>query len=856
MTRHRVVRPTVLGVRLSALVDLYRWRLKDHKMQELLAGLGIATGVALLFGVLVANTSITSSASQLVHAVTGSARLELVARSSSGFDERLATAVGELPGVQVASPILKEEAVIVGPKGRRQLIQLLGVTPSLVALHASATSNLGAGTALLSGGVGLPSSIAAAIAAPASSTVTLLSNGEAHTALVRAVLREQVIGPVASSPIALALLPVAQKLTGEAGRVTQVLVEPHPRDDRLVERELRHVAAGRLDVEPADHELVLLNQASRPTTQSTTLFAAISAMVGFLLALNAVLLTVPERRRFVADLRTQGFGPRQVLLILASQAAMLGLVASVLGVGIGDFLSHTLFHEIPSYLTFAFPIGSHQVVHAHTVLIAVGCGLLAALLAVLPLMFDMLPRRPVDAVLHEQGEAGHGLTRQTVFGLGIIAATLVLAVTVIVLAAPSLTIAGGVLLALAAGCVTPAAFALIGSLITPFSERIRGSMLALAVVELRATATRSVALASVAALAVYGSVAIQGARHDLTTGLNAAIKQFLGTADIWVTTGENVFTTDSFHDNGAVARIIRAQGIASVRIYQGALLDVGNRRLWIRARPPTDSAMIQSSQLLEGNFTRATRLLRQGGWAAISDGFANERHLKVGDTFLLPTPSGQTRLGVAAITTNAGWPTGAITISTSDYRQDWQTTDPAALEINLRSGVTPAEGARRIVAILGRPPGLSVQTRHQREVQFRANARQALQSLGQIATLLLLIAALSVAIALSAAIWQRRERLSSLKSQGFDSRQLWRALLLESGIVLGIGCADGAVFGLYGHALASRWLKLATGFPAPFSLDLVQMLVTLLFVAGIALAVVALPGLSAARVSPRASFEE
>jgi putative ABC transport system permease protein len=855
MMPSKMPKPTVLGVRLSALVDLYRWRLKDHKVQELLAGLGIATGVALLFGVLVANTSITSSARDLVHAVTGSARLELVARSSRGFDERLATQIGELPGVRITSPVLREDAVIVGPKGR-QLIQLLGVTSSLVALDTAATRNLGAGTSLLTGGVGLPSSVASIVGAGAGQSVELLSGGDAHAALVRAVLPEQIIGPVAASPIVVALLPVAQNLTEEQGRVTQVLVQAQPGQDARVEHELRGLAAGRLDVEPADHELVLLTQASRPTSQSTTLFAAISAMVGFLLALNAMLLTVPERRRFVAELRTQGFGPRQILLILGSQAAMLGILSSLLGVGVGSILSHTLFREIPSYLTFAFPIGSHQVVHATTILLAGGCGVFAALLAALPPTFDMNPRRPVDAVLHEQGETGHGIGGGSIVALGAIGLTLLVAVTVAVLAVPGLTIVGGVLLALAAVCLIPGVFMVTGSVIGPVSERMRGSMLALAVVELRATATRSVALASVAALAVYGSVAIQGARNDLTTGLNAAIRQYLITADVWVTTGENVFTTDSFPARGAVARIGHARGVASVRVYQGALLDVGSRRLWIRARPAGDSAMIQSSQLLSGNLARATRLLRQGGWAAVSDGFAGERDLEVGDSFALPTPSGSERLGVAAITTNVGWPSGAITMSTSDYSRAWQTKDPAALEINLRPGVTPAQGVRAVRAALGTRPGLSVQTRQQREVQFRANATQALRSLGQISTLLLLVAALSVAFALSAAIWQRRDRLSSLKSQGFDSRQLWRSLLLESGIVLGIGCADGAVFGLYGHALASRWLKLATGFPAPFSLGLAQMLWTLILVGGIALAVVALPGLSAARVSPHASFQE
>ena len=101
---------------------------------------------------------------------------------------------------------------------------------------------------------------------------------------------------------------------------------------------------------------------AQPNDQSTALFAAISAMVGVLLALNAMLLTIPERRRFVAELSMQGFDPRQVLLILAFEALLLGTVASLLGLALGDVLSRTLFDQVPAYLAFAFPIGTQRIV--------------------------------------------------------------------------------------------------------------------------------------------------------------------------------------------------------------------------------------------------------------------------------------------------------------------------------------------------------------------------------------------------------------------------------------------------------------------------------------------------------------
>jgi putative ABC transport system permease protein len=844
---------SILDLRGGSLASMYRWRLKRHAMQELLACGGIAIGVALFFGVLVANTSINGSAGQLVHQLIGSARLQVVARSSEGFDEHLAQRAGALPGVRVAAFVLREPAEVQGPKGR-QLIQLIGVSPSLAGLRAAATRNLGAGTSLLRGGIGLPSSVANATGVQGEESVTLLADGDAHSVRVRAVLGSQLVGSVANSPIAIALLPVAQSLAERRGRVTNVLVKPQPGTDQQVKRELERLFAGRADVVPADNELALLANAARPTNQSTTLFAAISAMVGFLLALNAMILTVPERRRFLAELRMQGFRPGQVTVILGSQALILGLAASAIGVGLGDLLSRSLFHQIPSYLTFAFPVDSQQIVHPQTVLSAIACGVLAALLASLLPLLDLRRGRAADAVLHETGEAGQSIARRATLALSALGAILVLAVTAIVLLVPALTVIAGVFLALAVLVLIPGFFALVVWALTPISERTR--TLGLAMLELRATATRSIALAGVAALAVYGSVAIQGARSDLNRGLNEAITQYIGTADVWVTTGDNVFTTDSFRAGDSVAAIGHSPGIASVRVYQGGLLDIGSRRLWIRARPPGDSQMLQSSQMLHGNLAKASRLIRHGGWASISNGLAEELHLHVGDQFTLPTPSGPARLGVAAITTNAGWPSGAITLNANDYSRYWQTNDPTALEINLKPGVSPAEGRRTVQSALGPRPGLRVQTRQEREEQFRANARQALRSLGQISTLLLGAAALAIAFALSTALWQRRATLAALKTQGFTYLQLWRALLLESTIMLTIGCTDGLILGAYGHALANRYMRLTTGFPAPFALGWPQMLLTIVLITGIALIVVAIPGLRSAQVSPRVSFQE
>ena len=847
--------PGRLLVRLRVLWDLYLWRVRQHPGQELMAAVGIAVGVALFFGVLAASSSITGSAPKLVHQIVGSARLTLGARSSEGFSEQTAEAAGNLRGVAVASPLLRTSATVVGPKGRRS-VQLIGVTASFISLEGEATRNLGAGVQLLAGGIGVPEQIASEIGVVAGHPTTLLVDGSAQRVSVRSVLGSQTIGAIATSPIAVGLLPTVQRLAGLPRRVTQVLIRPQAGADGLVARELRRLEGGRLAVTRADNELRLLDEAAKPSNESTRLFALVGVMVGFLLALNAVLLTTPERRRFVAEMRTLGFKRQYLLVILASQALILGIVGSIIGVALGDLLARTLFHQVPGYLAFAFLLNAQPSIHATTVVLAVGCGVLAAAGASLPCAVD-LRSKVNDAVLREGGEAGQGMTTGTIRRFSLAGLGLIAIVTVVVVVLPSAADAAGVLLAAAAVCLVPLAYFGLVRALAWGSDNIPGSLLPITVAELRDTAIRSIALAGIVALAVYGSVAIGGAQHDLLVGLDDAISQEWGKADVWVTPDSNIFSSDTFRAGNDLAAIARAPGIASVETYQAGFLDVGAHRLWIRATPPSSPAMILSSQLLQGDLTHATSLMRRTGWATVSGGFAKERHLGLGSAFMLPTPSGVVRFRVAAITTNIGWPSGTINLNTTDYDRYWQSTTPTSIAVSLKVGVSTAVGKRIVERALGHPGGLRVQSTSERVAEVESIVRQGLKSLGEIATLLLITAALAVASALSAAIWQRRSYLAALKmTGGFKSRQIWRALLLESAALLFVGCVDGTLLGVYGHALASRWLKQTTGFPAPFSLAGTQILLTLVIVMGIALAVVSLPGRSAAKVSVRESFQE
>ncbi len=391
-------------------------------------------------------------------------------------------------------------------------------------------------------------------------------------------------------------------------------------------------------------------------------------------------------------------------------------------------------------------------------------------------------------MLREAGGGGEVIDERISLKLGIAGVVLVGVVAVLVTVAPGLTILGGVALAVAALCLVPIVFAGVVRGLPRVYEGVRSGALFIAVSELRATSTRSIALAGIAALAVYGSIAIGGARDDLLRGIDGAIVHYFATADIWVVNGDDVFNTNGFPADGTAAAITRIPGVASVRTYQGGLLDIGARRLWVRARPPQDGAVLEAGQVVSGVSALATRRIRQGGWVAISSGFADERHLRVGRPSRCPRRLARRRFegrGDHDQLRMAAW---------RDHDQRRRLPSLLADQRRVGAGGDVAPGVdvatvrRAIRAALATRPGLRVRTSGERAAESEASARQGLRTLSEISTLLLIAAALSVASALSATVWQRRARLASLKIQGFDHRQLWRALLLESLILLGIGC--------------------------------------------------------------------
>lgn len=856
-------------MRPSGYFDLCRARLKAHPFHELLAAAGIAVGVALALAVLVANSSISRSSEEIVRGVTGTADFQIQARDSTGFDAQpLLVRVQALPDVDRAAALLDQRAVI-SRGGRSVTINLVAIDADVAALSGRLTRSFVSGALSLSRGIVLPASTAALVGigeAQGSTPQALPSvrvevRGRAAQVPVAAVFGADMLGPISEARAGLVAVERLREIAGLPGRASRILVDAAPGKEREVRRSLQRLAGDRLNVSDIDSEPRMLREALRPTGQATSFFAITAALLGFLLAFNAVLLTAPERRRWLADLITiHGAPPSTVVLLVIVQSLLLGIVGSAGGVVLGLLLANGILREDPTYLAPAFTLGGGSVVTAVPLLISVGGGLLACLLAATPLLLDLRPGRSLEAIYDTVEEPGQALRATTTLKLLAGALALVLGALAILRWAPAAALLACGLLAIATVLAVPATFVIVVGAVSSLERRSQNLvLLSTAVRELRATTLRSLALASTGAIAVFGSVAIGGARHDLLRGIQAYVSDYVDTAGLWITHSADNQATNAFALTPTTLTAIHdIPGVAGVRTYFGSFLDVGDRRVWIIARDAADPAIVPPSQLRDGTARSADARIRTGGWAAVSDQLIDAIATPGGDRVTLPTPTGPRQLRVAATISNLGWSPGALVMNATDYRHWWKTTDPSAIQIDLQPGAALATIAPRIQTILDASglEGTHVISASARAATINRSASSGLSRLGQISVLLVLSACLAMAAALGAAIWQRRPRLAESALIGMRPFDLWRALMLECAIIVGTGCLIGAALGILGQVVIDRYLTGVTGYPLEIAIGAWPAITTVALVIASAIAVVAVPGWFAARVGAEMAFDE
>ena len=522
-------------------------------------------------------------------------------------------------------------------------------------------------------------------------------------------------------------------------------------------------------------------------------FGLIALFVGAFVIVNSLSITIAQRTRELATLRTLGASRRQVRLSVVLEALVMGVLASIVGLFLGLGLAKGLFSLFDA-VGFTLP-NNGILLETRTVIVSLLLGIVVTLIAS---FFPALraTRVPPIAAVREGAELPHGRFHRfrTPFAALLTAvgfALLILGLfshgtsTVLIL------LILGTLLVFVGVAMLSAPFipALSGVLGWP-ATKIGGAAGQLARDNARRNPQRtaSTAAALMIGLALVTLVATLAA--GITASFRGAVNDIF-TSDFAIT-AQNNYSPIPISVGEAAAKAPGVTAAGSVRT--GDSLVFGSRQFTTAVTPGAKDVMTidwtQGSQEVMAN-------LGADG-AFVDKGFADDHNLKLGSQVPLTFVTGKTKTftvkGIFDPPTG-GSPFGPVTISAATW--DAQNPQPKDLYtfVKIAGGENDANRAALEKSLTGYP-NAKVQTRQ----EFIDNQ---ISGLNSVLNILYVLLALSVIVSLFGivntlvlTVFERTREIGMLRAIGLTRRQTRRMIRHESVITALIGAFVGIVLGL------------------------------------------------------------
>ena len=644
-------------------------------------------------------------------------------------------------------------------------------------------------------------------------------------------------------------LPTAQRLMNKDGRLDEIAVASRPdaTEQELVAQIEEILPPGtqvKTGAEQAQADAEETNEFITFLQGFLLAFGGIALFVGSFVIANSLSITIAQRTRELATLRTLGASRRQVLASIIVEALVVGVIASVIGLFLGLLLAKGLFWLFDA-VGFTLP-NTGLVFETRTIVVALLAGILVTLLASLRPAMRATRVPPIAAVREgatlPPGRFARyrwiGAVLMTVGGFaallyGLFASGLDTTQVLLWMGLGALLIFLGVAL-FSSRLVRP----LAGVLGAPAAS-VGGAAGFLARDNARRNPQRtaSTAAALMIGLALVTLVATLAA--GIVTSFRDAVNE-LFTGD-YAITAQNNFSPIPIDAADAAAAAPGVTAIGNVRT--GEVLVFGGPSF----ATAVDPGMAEVIDLTweEGSQEVFSTLGEDGIF--VDDGTAEDEDLTLGSSVTVTFPNGTSRrFAVEGIfdPPAAGSPFGDVTMSSEVW--DSQIPNPRNLFsfLKMEGGETDANQAA-LDTVLTDFPNAKAQSRE-------AFIDNQISGLSAILNILYVLLALSILVSLFGivntlvlTVFERTREIGMLRAIGMTRRQIRRMIRHESVITALIGAAVGIVLGIVLAALLIWRVDFIE-----FSFPTVQVIVFV--VAAIVVGVVAaiFPARRAAKLDP------
>lgn len=800
-----------------------RFSLRDltkNWLRTLLTASGIALGISVVLAISLANDSVLAKFKESVDLVSGKANLELVPKGSEFLDESCLERIRWLwlAGAKF-TPLIEENVSLVGDGG--DFVQLLGIDPlayrnflaheepvdeqssqeaGRTLMTEEAVSNFEQGGSVIeTGTVVIGSGLAQEHNLRRGQTLTILANEKTHRLKIANVLPSNGLGTAFGGKTVVADLVTAQQILGISGKISRVLVIAPAETSQEIKAKLTDELPPNVQTQRPSRRGQQVEKMTASFQQNLLALTFIALLVGMFLIYNSMTISVIRRRSEIGILRAIGVSRRTILAIFASEALVLGVLGSLIGVALGVVFSRYALVAVSSTFEHFYvkqPV-DHIAYEPRILLLNFCLGVLATLSASLAPVLEASRIAPAEAL--RNGSYEIKITRN----VGVLALIGLVALALGFVAACSPPIFNFPLF----GHVAALLWIIGCSLVMPISlQQFLGCasrvFTKFGLIEFRLAARcldgalgrSSVASASLMigiAMMISLSIMITSFRQTVTTWLEQTLK-----ADLWVQTLGRAKGNEHSRMSPATLEIIRTtDGVMAVDGFVQYLTEYEGEPCNLAAADLDVVAKFGKLAFKSGEPSAQVLSRVSNDTCIVSEAFALRHRLNRGDNILLETKRGPLGLRIEGVYYDYASDLGFIVMQRSQYAKSFDDTSASSCAVYIDKDKKASSVRSMLFKRLGQGSNLSIQTTG----DLRAEAMRIFDRTFAVTNALhgiaVLVAILAITNALVALAFQFRRHFAILRHLGASQGQLRKIILLEAGLLGITGNIGGVVLG-------------------------------------------------------------
>jgi putative ABC transport system permease protein len=825
-----------------------------HPLQLALALLGIGIGVAVIVAVDLANASARKAFLMSMDAITGEATHQVIG-GPLGVEESVYVRLRVEEGVRDIAPVVEGTAVMDETSFTVMGVDLFAEQElrSFTGEAQTGGSDDTPGESLFRdfltrpGAVTMSQATANAFGLRLGEEFELSAGGRIRTATLIGIFGDDAAG---LQNLLVADVATAQEWFDSVGYLSRIDVRLPDGDDTALARLERAL--------PDGHRVLTAAGRTRTTAEMSAAFmtnlaamSLLALLVGLFLIYNSVSFSVLQRRSLIGNLRALGITRGRMFSLILAEAAVIGIVASLLGVAAGIVLGEKLLALVAQSINdLYFRLNVTDVMVSPLsvtkgLIAGVGASLAAAAVPAIEAM-SFPPRLAMTRSSLER-RTGRLLPGVALAGLAtMLAAAALLAVSGRSLGAGLLAV---FLLIFGFALCVPFAVRVVSGVLAPAAARVGGMLARMAVAGIRESLSRTGV--AIVALAVAVSA---------TIGVSVMVDSFRGSVDKWL---EQTLQADVYAgaqrgalDPQLLADISTLEGVEAFSTSRRVLLeDAGGRTQLIAIRMAPGS--YAGTEIIDADPAEIWPRWEREDVVLVSEPYAYQNAVSRGDVVRLPTDAGERDFEIAATYQSYDINASAMLMSRNVYDRHFDDDRVESVGLYLSDGTDPK-------AVLARIEELG---EGRQDIRFDSNARIRELSLEIfdrtfIITDVLYWLAVGVAFigilgAMLALQLERGRELAVLRALGMTPSQLGTMITTQTaviGLLSGIAAVPLGI--MMAYVLIEVINRRAFGWQIDMSIAPGILLSAIVFAIGAALLAGLYPAWRAAQSQPAAAMRE